>query len=113
MWAAKDNGSNINWANAKSYCENYRGGGYTDWRTPTQDELAGLYDASKSQQAECNSSYQNHVATNLIHLTCFCPWASETRGSDAAFFDFINGGRHWVPQSRDNGIRALPVRAGK
>jgi hypothetical protein len=28
MWAARDNGSNINWANAKSYCENYRGGGY-------------------------------------------------------------------------------------
>jgi hypothetical protein len=44
MWAAKDNGSKINWANAKSYCENYRGGGYTDWRMPTQDELAELYD---------------------------------------------------------------------
>src|SRR3990172_7400972 len=24
MWAAKDNGSDVNWANAKSYCENYR-----------------------------------------------------------------------------------------
>jgi len=47
MWAAKDNGSGINWANAKSYYENYRGGGYTDWRMPTQDELAGLYDAAK------------------------------------------------------------------
>lgn len=46
MWAAKDNGSNINWQNAKEYCENYRGGGYTDWRVPTQDELAGLYDRS-------------------------------------------------------------------
>ena len=34
MWAAKDNGSNINWVNAKSYCENYRGGGYSDWRMP-------------------------------------------------------------------------------
>jgi hypothetical protein len=40
MWAAKDNGSDINWANAKSYCENYRGVGYTDWRMPTQNELA-------------------------------------------------------------------------
>jgi hypothetical protein len=43
MWAAKDNGSNINWADAES---NYRGGGYTDWRMPTQDELAGLYDGA-------------------------------------------------------------------
>jgi hypothetical protein len=48
MWAAKDNGSDINWQDAKSYCENYRGGGYSDWRMPTQDELAGLYDSSKS-----------------------------------------------------------------
>jgi len=51
MWAAKDNGADINWPNAKRYCENYRGGGYTDWRMPTQDELAGLYDSSKSYKA--------------------------------------------------------------
>jgi uncharacterized caspase-like protein len=37
MWAAKDNGSDINWTDAKSYCENYRGGGYADWRMPTLD----------------------------------------------------------------------------
>jgi tetratricopeptide (TPR) repeat protein len=45
MWAAKDNGSYINWQDAKSYCENFSGGGYTDWRMPKQNELAGLYDA--------------------------------------------------------------------
>jgi hypothetical protein len=48
LWAARDNGSNINWASAKSYCENYRGGGYTDWRMPTQDELVRLYDNTKT-----------------------------------------------------------------
>lgn len=47
MWAAKDNGNDVNWANARSYCESYRGGGYTDWRMPTQDELSELYDKSK------------------------------------------------------------------
>jgi len=113
MWAAKDNGANIDWKSAKSYCENYRGGGYTDWRMPTQDELAGLYDANKSEQAECNSSYQNHVATDLIHLTCFYPWASETRGSVAAHFGFLTGRRYWEPQSRDGYSRALPVCFGK
>ena len=55
MWASKDNESNINWANARSYCENYRGGGYSDWRMPTQDELAGLYNTGKSQKVECGS----------------------------------------------------------
>jgi hypothetical protein len=73
MWAAKDNGSNINWANAKSYCENYRGGGYTDRRMPTQDELAGLYDAGKTRPGACDTAFQIHVATELIDITCFAP----------------------------------------
>jgi hypothetical protein len=30
MWAAKDNGYSLIWADAVFYCENYRGGGYTD-----------------------------------------------------------------------------------
>ena len=50
IWATKDNGSNINWVKAKSYCENYRGGGHTDWRMPTQYELAGIYDADKKSE---------------------------------------------------------------
>lgn len=113
MWAAKDNGSNINWANAKSYCEHYRGGGYSDWRMPTQDELAGLYDAGKSRPGACNTSFPIHVATELIDITCFAPWASETRGSEAAHFYFSDGSRGWGHQSSDNGDRALPVRSGK
>jgi len=113
MWAAKDNGSDINWANAKSYCEKYRGGGYTDWRMPTQDELAGLYDAAKSRPVACNRGYNMHVATELIDITCVAPWASETLGSGAAFFSFLNGQRYWDPQSFDYNNRALPVRSGK
>ena len=110
MWAAKDNGSNISWANAKSYCDNYRGGGYTDWRLPAQDELAGLYDRSKSRKTACGP---NAGITELLDLTCGWVWASETSGSDAALVSFRNGGRVWSPQSDDSGPRALPVRSGK
>ena len=46
MWADKDNGSSVTWQEAKAYCENYRGGEYTDWRMPTIEELKGLYDSS-------------------------------------------------------------------
>ena len=113
MWSAKDNGSDINWVNAKFYCENYRGGGYKDWRMPTQDELAGLYDANKSRPAACDRSYSIHVATELIDITCFCPWASETSTSDAAYFYFDIGIRDWRRQSNDYYYRALPVRSGK
>ena len=112
MWAAKDNGSNINWANAKSYCENYRGGGYSDWRMPTQDELEGLYDAGKPRPVACYA-YQIHVATELIDITCFAPWTSETRGSVAAYFNFIYGIRGWYRLSIGPFYRALPVRSGK
>jgi TolB-like protein len=110
MWAARDNGYNINWLNAKSYCENCRVGGYTDWRMPTQNELAGLYDIAKAYMSDCGR--EAHL-TGLIRLTCTAPWASETRGSNAAIFGFDPGNPYWSPQSRDKGTRALPVRSGK
>lgn len=50
MWAAKDNGQDIDWHGAKKYCENYRGGGYKDWRMPTQDELYGLYESGSGYE---------------------------------------------------------------
>lgn len=105
-WAAKDNGRDVNWQEAKEYCENYRGGGYTDWRMPTQDELAGIYDNSKKNR-------HGYRVTKLIDISACCPWASETRGSEVAlFFSFYHGYRYWVDQSTSNDFRALPVRAG-
>jgi hypothetical protein len=110
MWAARDNGSDIKWADAKSYCENYRGGGYTDWRMPTQDELAGLYDAAKTYTTA--KGFKVHL-TELIQLSSFWLWASETRGSAAAVFYFGKGKGIWGGQSGDTFRRALPVRSGK
>ena len=119
MWAAKDSGAYTSWANAKFYCENYREGGYTDWRMPTQDELAGLYDTGKTYQSECRYSgfwgsrrYDIRL-TEYIRLTCMAPWASETRGSQTAYFHFSEGGRYWDYPSNDDRFRALPVRSAK
>ncbi len=106
MWAAKDNGGNINWRNAKSYCDNYRGGGYSDWRMPTQNELANLYDGNKKNR-------HGYYVTDLIEITNCCPWASEIRGSGAANFSFYHGYRGWPPQSYATYYRALPVRSSK
>lgn len=112
MWAAKDNGHDINWVNAKSYCENYRGGGYTDWRMPTQNELAGLYDADKKQSG--NDFWWNiHMATELINITGYGYWTPETRNSTAVVFGFGFGEPNWRSQSSSDGRRALPVRSGK
>jgi uncharacterized caspase-like protein len=111
MWAAKDSRRDVTWQEAKAYCESYGGGGYTDWRMPTQDELAGLYDKNKSYQAK-QRSYNVHL-TELIELTACCPWASETSGSEAARFGFVYGEGYWSHQSGSVRCRAVPVRSGK
>lgn len=121
MWAARDNGADLDWPDARSYCENYRGGGYTDWRMPTQDELAGLFDTGKTYRSDCGSDV--HL-TELIRLTCRTCWASETRiltGTNMAMFFMFDGTKN-LSGSRPGPCDqigcwgrqlALPVRSGK
>jgi len=109
MWASKDNGRDVTWEEAKEYCENYRGGGYTDWRMPTQDDLARIYDYNKSYRPK-QLSYNIHL-TELIQLSTCCLWGSETRTHGSLIvFDFGVGSRGWLIQSRSFYVRALPVR---
>jgi hypothetical protein len=51
MWAKKDNGSDVNWNQASSYCSNLQLAGYKDWRLPSIQELEGIYDPSIRVQA--------------------------------------------------------------
>ncbi|ETR68471.1 MAG: hypothetical protein OMM_04541 [Candidatus Magnetoglobus multicellularis str. Araruama] len=97
MWASQDNGRDIYWYDAKDYCENYRIGGYTDWRLPSMSELGKLYSAGYK---------------DFIKLTNCCVWSEKTSDSSASFFGF-NGG-HWcsATQSNTRNLRALPVRGG-
>ena len=99
MWADKDNGGDINWVNAKSYCEGYNGGGKSGWRMPTMEELLQLYNSS--------------AYGSLIKRTGSYVWSSETSGSEAASIFFYSGNRSWDHQSSGSNNRALPVRSGK
>ncbi|MBC8427204.1 MAG: caspase family protein [Deltaproteobacteria bacterium] len=101
MWAANDNGKDVQWDQARAYCDRYRGGGYTGWRMPTIEELAGIYD---------EKSKKKYSTTQFIDLTGFGPWSSEAQSSKAAFFLFLNGQRYWEPKSLSATHRALPVR---
>ncbi len=105
MWAARDNGRKIYVQDARSYCNNYRGGGYTDWRMPTLNELSELYDDS------IVGEYGHHL-TKLIKLTSCCVWASDERprGDLGAHLSFTNGIRF---ETVKNFPRALPVRSNK
>ena len=115
MWAAKDNGSDIDWYGANVYCIHYKGGGYEDWRMPTHNELSGLFDRNKPRPAECIKSYSIYVATKFIDITCFNMWAEEELSLDSASFYFGDDGTvFWDPKFTTTiGYRVLPVRNGK
>jgi tetratricopeptide (TPR) repeat protein len=115
MWAANDNGSDMRWTDARSYCENYRGGGYMDWRMPNHGELVSLYDAGKTYESNCGSEV--HI-TELIHLSCRMYWSAETYvsgGTDMAnVFSFDGSSRGGCDQNGCFGRQmALPVRSAK
>ena len=108
LWASKDNGSNINWEDAKAFCENYEAAGYNDWRMPTKEELMSLYD----RFIFGNNGY--HL-TKLITLTGSYPWTSNVQGSEALVVGFGKDRQMWFPESvsHQSRNRVLPVRFGK
>jgi uncharacterized RDD family membrane protein YckC len=112
MWAAKDNGSDINWADAKAYCYNYRGGGYTNWRMPTMDELTGLYDESK-ESSKIGFNTRIHL-TKLIMLSNVCLWALTSGSPESSYFiDMSVNKWQWAHSLENTQLRVLPVRSGK
>ncbi len=112
QWAQCDNGSDIDWPGAKEYAENLTLGGYSDWRLPTRDELADLYDESNpAQTLTCGSLA--HVPAGF-DFSCSSHWASETRGLEAAFVYFGSGVRGiFRPRGFSSNDRVLPVRVRK
>ncbi len=104
MWAALDNGSNISWLNADTYCLNYDGGGYGDWRMPTLTELESLYDPKVENR-------HGYHLTKLIETTAASCWASDTRGYEAARLNFTYGQIYWLRKSFSGRSRVLPVRS--
>lgn len=116
MWAAKDNGGIITWDDARRYCENYRGGGYSDWRLPTISELRTLYDESIFQPVTCVASGKiSHLhIVEEIGLTCFLVWSSETEGPPSARAFLFHDGRDYpLYRSLSDYTRALPVRSSR
>jgi TonB family protein len=47
MWSIRDNGIDVNWNQAVSYCKKLSLGGYGDWWLPATNDLARLYDTGQ------------------------------------------------------------------
>lgn len=99
MWAKTDNGSDINWQQAANYCQNLTMGGYSDWRLPTIDELAGIYDQTQNVDGK-------HIKGG-IHMTASAAWSNSAgdASGEAWNFFFNNGSRY------SNQLAFLPARA--
>ncbi len=103
MWARQDNGSDVNWNQASNYCRNLSLGDHSDWRLPTIDELAGIYDPTQN--------VNGYRIKGGIRLAACCPWSSTDRAAGEAWsFAFHNGERYYFHLDRSNVPRALCVR---
>jgi len=123
MWSGRDNGSALNWPDAKKYAADYRGGGYSDWRLPTPEELSALFDKTKTHRTFCAAAVTElgvaaddvHVPGPL-HLSCPRIWTSEERSDkpgSATLFDFHSGSNTTRPTAKefiDTASRVLLVR---
>ena len=126
MWSSRDNGVALNWPAAKTYAASYRGGGYTDWRLPTPEELAALYQKDKTRKTNCAAAVDEigqaadevHL-TELIHLSCTRIWTSQERADkpgSVTVYDFHAGSdaaRPDTPTFTDTASRVLLVRSAK
>jgi hypothetical protein len=111
MWAQYDNLGNINWHDAKAYCEWIILSTYEDWRMPTIDELATLYDRNeKGYKADCGDRVR---VTPKIHLSCGWVWARDSRAISAFAYNFARGYRYTDRMVHKRNYRALPVRTVK
>src|SRR5579871_1999878 len=71
-WARQDNGTDVHWRQASSYCSALKLGGHSDRRLPIIEEITGVYDSgevSKCGQSDC------HVKA-AITLSSDVAWSS-------------------------------------
>jgi hypothetical protein len=100
MWPWRDNGKEVTWHEAVSYCRNLRLAGFSDWRLATLDELASLVDQNAPAPKRVGNmktfsiNVGRHVKGDL--LLKGDPWSSNREKDrfghsygDGWFFDFV------------------------
>lgn len=93
-WTSQDNGSNLDWSEAKGYCGTLNVGARRGWRLPNIDELHAIFDAGATGTFVFNTvPYKYHIKGGLI-LTGFTHWSAtpiESGPASVWLFDFLDG----------------------
>jgi hypothetical protein len=119
-WTRRDNLKDINWHDAKTYCDtlDMEGG---DWRLPTADELAYLLDEGRYGNTHCGTINDRSVTCIMspkFHLTGPVAWSSEQKNGSSSALSVVlksnyDGDRRLAgPFSLTNYRRAICVRQG-
>jgi hypothetical protein len=107
-WLAHDNGSEANWHAAERFCRGVWRAGRSEWRLPTIDELAGLYDPEAN--VGCGDAICHLGAP--IQLTSAYLWSASPQNSDRRFYFDFRFGTRLAPRLRpDLTRRVLCVRS--
>jgi formylglycine-generating enzyme required for sulfatase activity len=107
-WTKKDNGQDINWADAKSYCAKLGDG----WRLPTIDELRNVYAIAEhaGESAGCGNAACN--APPQLHLSSAWHWSGSAVTKEQAHdFDELAWGLTMVNGRQTMGLRFAPYAA--
>jgi tetratricopeptide (TPR) repeat protein len=107
-WIRQDNRSDVTWNQAKDYCASLTLDGYSNWRLPTIDELAAIYDTTNDSVDERRNLHY-HIKGG-IELSMAETWSGTTgrKSGEASYFSFYTGSRSQAP-GRIAGGRALCV----
>jgi hypothetical protein len=114
-WSQKDNGADIDFKGAKSFCDELNLAGHDDWRLPTLEELKGIYDENVDSPPTYlyrGKPYPLRMDPSFA-LTAPGIWSStmryENRGVAWSFF-FSSGRELTTTPNQTNYQRALCVR---
>lgn len=89
IWTVKDNGEDVSFNQARSYCDRLDLDGSADWRLPTLDELKTVFDKSQSKQ---------YKAKGPIELEMPTIWSSSMNPTgDVWSLNFSYGGKSLSP----------------
>lgn len=116
VWTRQDNGGDVDWTAAKKYCDELELAGSSDWRLPTIDELAQLYQPDTKTGPTYryrDREYQLRMDP-LFQLTAPGLWSGTERyeGMGVAWTFFFSSGRRLASRGTfSNYQRALCVQA--
>ena len=74
------------WAEAKKICDDYKGGGRTDWRLPSKEELELIYKVLYKEKGIKNFAAKNYWSSTLSKTNA--SWVFDFHSGDA--YDFYN-----------------------